>query len=151
MARESKAIEAIVEQLRTLGGLRIYEQVTVDKWNTYQFDYVGVLAVEDTREVIGLEDDSAFANRGYLDIYLLAGSQVKKQMNGKANLRESLCDISEKVENKLTNFVPTEYESNYERTMFAPMHFISSQVATYNDDETKGISLIVFRTFYYKA
>lgn len=151
MARESKAIEGVVEQLRTLPGLRIYEQVTIDKWNTYQFDYIGVLAVEDNREVIGLEDDSAFANRGTLDIYLLAGAQVKKQINGKANLREALCDISEKVENKLTNFIPPEYKSDYEQTIFAPMHFISSQVATYNDDETKGISLLIFRTIYYKA
>jgi hypothetical protein len=151
MARESKAVEEIVERLRTITGLRTYEMVTIDKWNTYQFDYVGVLAVEDTREVIGLEDDSAFANRGNLDIYLLVGSQVKKQMNGRANLRAALADICEKVENNLTNFVPASYESDYESTMFAPLHFMSAQVATYDDNETKGLSLMVFRTFYYKS
>lgn len=151
MARESKAIEEIVAELRTMSGLRVYEFVTVDKWNTYQFDYVGVLACEDNREVIGLEDDSAFANRGTLDVYILAGAQVKKQMNNKANLREALANISEAIENKLTNFVPQSYQSEYESTMFSPLHFISSQVATYNDDETKGITLMVFRTIYYKG
>jgi hypothetical protein len=151
MARESKATEEITNQLRTMTGLKVYDFVTVDKWNTYQFDYVGVLSCEDTREVIGLEDDSAFSNRGYLDIYLLAGSQVKKQINGKANLRESLANIVEAIENKLTNFVPAMYESNYESTMFSPLHFVNSQVATYNDDETKGISLLTFRTIYYKG
>lgn len=151
MARESKAVEEIVEQLKTMSGLRVYEFVTIDKWNTYQFDYVGVLAVEDNREVIALEDDSAFANRGTLDVYLLAGSQVKKQVNNKANLREALANISEAIENKLTNFVPVSYESEYESTLFSPLHFVSSQVATYNDDETKGITLLVFRTIYYKG
>lgn len=151
MARESKLIEEVVGKLKTITGLKVYDFVTVDKWNTYQFDYIGVLSCEDNREVIGLEDDSAFSNRGTLDIYLLAGAQVKKQLNGKANLRESLANIAEAVENKLTNFIPNAYDSDYESTMFAPMHFISSQVATYNDDETKGITLIVFRSIYYKG
>ena len=151
MARESKAIEQVSEQLKTMSGLRTYEFVTIDKWNTYQFDYVGVLSCEDTREVISLEDDSAFANRGQLDIYMLAGAQVKKQMNGKANLRETLANISEAIENKLTNFVPDSYESDYESTIFSPLHFLNSQVITYNDDETKGVSLIVFRTIYYRG
>lgn len=151
MARETEVVKSIVEELRTLSGIRIYEMVTIDKWNTYQFDYAGVLAVEDSREVVGLEDDSAFTNRGNLDIYILCGSQVKKKINGSANLREALSDISEMIENKLTNFVPSGYESQYETTMFAPLHFVSSQVATYNDDETKGLSLIVFRTYYYKS
>lgn len=151
MARESKLIEEVVSKLKTITGLRIYDFVTVDKWNTYQFDYIGVLSCEDNREVIGLEDDSAFSNRGTIDIYMLAGAQVKKQINGKANLRETLANISEAVENKLTNFIPLAYESDYETSIFAPMHFVSSQVATYNDDETKGITLIVFRTIYYKG
>lgn len=151
MARESKLIEEVVSKLKTITGLKVYDFVTVDKWNTYQFDYIGVLSCEDNREVIGLEDDSAFSNRGTLDIYLLAGAQVKKQINGKANLRESLANITEAVENKLTNFIPNAYDSDYESTIFAPMHFVSSQVATYNDDETKGITLIVFRSIYYKG
>lgn len=151
MARETEVVKSIVDEMRTLSAIRIYEMVTIDKWNTYQFDFAGVLAVEDSREVIGLEDDSAFVNRGNLDIYILCGSQVKKQMNGRANLREALADISERIENKLTNFVPPSYVSSYENTMFAPLHFVSSQVATYNDDETKGLGLMVFRTYYYKA
>jgi hypothetical protein len=151
MARESKAIESIYEQLKTLSGLKIYEQVMIDKWNTYQFDFIGILGTEDTREVIGLEDDSAFSNRGTLNFYMIIGSQVKKQNNGKANLRNSLASISEKVENKLANFMPSQYQSNFERTIFSKIHFVNSQAITFNDDETKGISLIQFRCYYYRA
>jgi hypothetical protein len=151
MARESKVVTALVDEMRTLSALRIYEMVTIDKWNTYQFDYAGVLAVEDTREVVGLEDDSAFSNRGTLDIYILCGAQVKRQVSGRGNLRDALLDISERIENKLTNFLPPSYESSYESTIFAPLHFVSSQIASYNDDETKGIGLIIFRTYYYKS
>lgn len=151
MARESKAIDSIVDHLKTMSGLRIYEQVLIDKWNTYQFDYVGILGSEDSREVIGLEDDSAFANRGTFNFYLLVGAQVKKQNNGKANLRNSLAEIVEKIENKLSNFVPSTYVSNFENTLFAPLHFVNSQAVTFNDDETKGISLVQFRCFYYRG
>jgi hypothetical protein len=151
MARESAVLTNIYERLQTIPGVRTYEQVLVDKWNTYQFDYVGILACEDSREVIGLEDDSAFSNKGTMDIYVLAGAQVKKQNNNRANLRERLGDLNELIENSLGNYKPTAYESDYETTIFAPLHFVSSQVATYSDDETKGLTLVVFRTIYYKG
>jgi hypothetical protein len=151
MARESTAVESIIAKLQTLSGIRVYDQVMIDKWNTYQFDFVGVLGTEDTREVIGLEDDSAFANRGTLNFYMLTGSQVKKQNNNKANLRNALATNVEKIENNLVNFVPERYVSNYENTYFSPLHFVSAQAVTFNDDETKGISLVQFRCYYYKG
>lgn len=152
MARESAALNSIASQLRTLSGIKVYDQVMIDKWNTYQFPFVGIMSGADSREVIGLEDDSAFANKGTLDIYLLIGVQVKKNATaGKANLREALADLSEAIENKLTNYTPEKYESDYERTYFAPVHFIDSQAVTFNDDETKGISFMTFRTIYYKG
>lgn len=64
MARESAALESVAGQLRTMAGVRVYDQVMIDKWNTYQFPFVGILGGSDSREVIGLEDDSAFANKG---------------------------------------------------------------------------------------
>lgn len=152
MARESAAIQSITDKLRTMSGVKVYDQVMLDKWNTYQFPFVGVLSGADSREVIGLEDDSAFANKGTLDIYLLVGVQVKKNSTaGKANLREALADLCEAIENKLTNYSPAVYESDYERTYFAPIHFIDAQAVTYNDDETKGISFMTFRTVYYRG
>jgi hypothetical protein len=124
----------------------------IDKWNTYQFPFVGILGGADSREVIGLEDDSAFANKGTIDMYLLVGVQVKKNSTaGKALLRETLADYAEAIENKLTNYNPPAYESNYERTYFAPVHFIDAQAITYNDDETKGIYFMTFRTTYYRG
>jgi hypothetical protein len=152
MARESAAIQSIANRLRTMSGVKVYDQVMLDKWNTYQFPFVGVLSGADSREVIGLEDDSAFANKGTLDIYLLVGVQVKKNSTaGKANLREALADLCEAIENKLTNYSPAVYESDYERTIFAPVHFIDSQAVTFNDDETKGISFMTFRMVYYRG
>lgn len=152
MARESAALQSIADQLRTLSGVKVYDQVMLDKWNTYQFPFIGILSGADSREVIGLEDDSAFANKGTMDMYLLIGVQVKKNATaGKANLREALANLAESVENKLTNFVPEKYESEYERTYFAPVHFIDSQAVTFNDDETKGISFMTFRTIYYRG
>jgi hypothetical protein len=152
MARESAALKSIADQLRTMSGVKVYDQVMLDKWNTYQFPFIGVLSGADSREVIGLEDDSAFANKGTLDVFLLVGVQVKKNATaGKANLREALADLSEAIENKLTNFKPDVYESDYERTIFAPVHFIDSQAVTFNDDETKGISFMTFRTVYYRG
>lgn len=152
MARESAALQSIADELRTMSGVKVYDQVMLDKWNTYQFPFVGILSGADTREVIGLEDDSAFSNKGTLDIYLLIGVQVKKNATaGKANLRESLANLAEAVENKLTNYEPPMYESDYERTYFAPVHFIDSQAITFNDDETKGISFMTFRTIYYRG
>lgn len=150
MARESEVAKNIIEKLKTMSGVRVYEQVFTDKWNTYGFDYIGLLAIEDSREVIGLEDDSAFSNRGIIDLFFLVGCSVKKQNNGKANLREALAGLCEEVEAKLTNYVPPRYESPYGKAFFTPVHFVSSQAATYNDDETKGISLMNFRLYYYK-
>lgn len=152
MARESAALQSVADQLRTMSGVRVYDQVMIDKWNTYQFPFVGILGGSDSREVIGLEDDSAFANKGQIDIYLLVGVQVKKNSTaGKALLRESLADYAEAIENKLTNYNPPVYESNYERTYYAPVHFIDAQAITYNDDETKGIYFMTFRTTYYRG
>jgi len=152
MARESAALQSIADQLRTMSGVRVYDQVMIDKWNTYQFPFVGILGGADTREVIGLEDDSAFANKGQIDMYLLVGVQVKKNTTaGKAILRENLADYAEAIENKLTNYNPPVYDSNYERTYFAPVHFIDAQAVTYNDDETKGIYFMTFRVVYYRS
>jgi len=152
MARESAALQSIADQLRTMSGVRVYDQVMIDKWNTYQFPFVGILGGADSREVIGLEDDSAFANKGTIDMYLLVGVQIKKNATaGKALLRETLADYAEAIENKLTNYNPPVYESNYERTYFAPVHFIDAQAITYNDDETKGIYFMTFRTNYYRG
>lgn len=151
MARESKAIEEIVYKLNTLSGIKVYEQVMIDKWNVYQFDYIGVLGCEDAREIISLEDDSGFNNRGSLTFYLLVGAQVKKQNNGKANLRNVLASIVERIENNLTNFTPARYESNFENSYFSPLQFVNAQAITYNEDETKGISLVQFRCYYYKG
>lgn len=152
MARESAALQSIADQLRTMSGIKVYDQVMIDKWNAYQFPYVGILGGADSREVIGLEDDSAFANKGTIDIYLLIGVQVKKNSTaGKALLRESLADYAEAIENKLLNFRPSSYESDYERTVFAPVHFVDAQAVTYNDDETKGIYFMTFRTNYYRG
>jgi len=124
----------------------------IDKWNTYQFPFVGILGGADTRGDIGLEDDSAVANKGQIDMYLLVGVQVKKNTTaGKAILRENLADYAEAIENKLTNYNPPVYDSNYERTYFAPVHFIDAQAVTYNDDETKGIYFMTFRVVYYRS
>ena len=79
MARESTAITSIVKELNKLQGIKVYEQVQIDKWNTYNFDFVGVMSGSDTRENELFEDDSAYANRGSLDIFLLVGVQVKKK------------------------------------------------------------------------
>ena len=152
MARESAALQSIADQLRTMSGIKVYDQVMIDKWNAYQFPYVGILGGSDSREVIGLEDDSAFANKGTIDIYLLIGVQVKKNSTaGKALLRESLADYAEAIEHKLLNFTPSTYESDFERRYFAPVHFVDAQAVTYNDDETKGIYFMTFRTNYYRG
>lgn len=151
MARESHFLKSVYDKLSTIPSVRIYEQVLIDKWNVYQFDYIGILACEDSREVIGMEDDSAFSNKGTLDIYILSGCQVKKQNNGKANLRERLANLSEQIEYKLSNYIAPPYKSDFENTYFSPLQFVSSQVATYSDEETKGISLLVMRSIYYKG
>ena len=42
MARESAAITSIIEELSKMEGVKVYDQVQIDKWNTYNFNYVGV-------------------------------------------------------------------------------------------------------------
>lgn len=152
MARESAALQSIADQLKTMSGVKVYDQVMIDKWNTYQFPFVGILGGSDSREVVSLEDDSAFANKGSIDVYLLVGAQVKKNVTaGKAILRETLADYAEAIENKLLNFKPAPYQSDFETTYFAPVHFVDAQAITYNDDETKGIYFMTFRTIYYRG
>lgn len=150
MARESTAITSIVKELNKLQGIKVYEQVQIDKWNTYNFDYVGVLSGSDTRENQLFEDDSALANRGSLEIYLLVGVQVKKSNTQKSLLRTSLADLCEKVEYMLQNHEINSYVTEYESTEFAPVHFVDSQAVTVSDDETKGIAFMTFRTLYYR-
>jgi hypothetical protein len=151
MARETAAIESITTQLRKMQGVKVYDQVQIDKWNTYGFDFVGVLSGADTRENELMEDDSAFANRGALDIYMLVGVQVKKSNTQKAVLRNALADLCEKVEYMLQNLDLGSYVTDFESTEFAPLHFVDSQAVTFSDDETKGVAFMTFRTLYYRS
>jgi hypothetical protein len=151
MARETAAIESITTQLRKMQGVKVYDQVQIDKWNTYGFDFVGVLSGADTRENELMEDDSAFANRGTLDIYMLVGVQVKKSNTQKAVLRNALADLCEKVEYMLQNLDLGSYVTDFESTEFAPLHFVDSQAVTFSDDETKGVAFMTFRTLYYRS
>lgn len=151
MARETAAIESITTQLRKMQGVKVYDQVQIDKWNTYGFDFVGVLSGADTRENELMEDDSAFANRGTLDIYMLVGVQVKKSNTQKAILRNALADLCEKVEYMLQNLDLGSYVTDFESTEFAPLHFVDSQAVTFSDDETKGVAFMTFRTLYYRS
>lgn len=150
MARESAAITSIVEELSKIEGVKVYDQVQIDKWNTYGFNFVGVLSGADTRENELFEDDSAYGNRGSLEIYLLVGVQVKKSNTQKAVLRNALADLCEKVEYMLQNHEISAYVTNYENTEFAPVHFVDSQAVTFSDDETKGVAFMTFRTLYYR-
>ena len=150
MARESTAITSIVQELNKLQGVKVYEQVQIDKWNTYNFDFVGVMSGSDTRENELFEDDSAYANRGSLDIFLLVGVQIKKSNTQKAVLRNALADLCEKVEYMLQNHEIGSYVTDFESTEFAPVHFVDSQAVTFSDDETKGIAFMTFRTLYYR-
>ena len=151
MARETAAIESIITQLRKMQGVKVYDQVQIDKWNTYGFDFVGVLSGADTRENELMEDDSAFANRGTLDVYMLVGVQVKKSNTQKAVLRNALADLCEKVEYMLQNLDLGSYVTDFESTEFAPLHFVDSQAVTFSDDETKGVAFMTFRTLYYRS
>lgn len=150
MARESAAITSVVEELSKIEGVKVYDQVQIDKWNTYGFNFVGVLSGADTRENELFEDDSAYANRGSLEIYLLVGVQVKKSNTQKAVLRNALADLCEKVEYMLQNHEISSYVTDYENTEFAPVHFVDSQAVTFSDDETKGVAFMTFRTLYYR-
>lgn len=151
MARETKAVKDIAAKLNELQGVRVYETINVDKWDTLQFDYIGILHSEDTRELEPLEDNSAMVNRGSIELYLLLGASVKKSTTNKGLLREALADLCERVENKLHNQEIETYISDYETTFFAPIHFVGSQVIQYNDDQTKGMALMTFRTKYIRS
>jgi hypothetical protein len=151
MARESTALNGITQLLREMSGVRVYDIITVDKWDTLQFNYVGILHCEDTRELEPLEDNSAMVNRGQMEIYLLVGAQVKKSATNKSGIRNALADICEQVEYKLHNVTIPSYVSDIENAEFAPLHFVSSQALQYNDDNTKGLSLMVFRSKYIRS
>ena len=151
MARESTALNGIAELLRQINGVRVYDVITIDKWDTLQFNYVGILHCEDTRELEPLEDNSAMVNRGQLEIYLLVGCAVKKSATNKNSIRNALAELCEQVEYKLHNTILESYVSEIENAEFAPLHFISQQALQYNDENTKGISLMVFRSKYIRS
>lgn len=151
MAREKIAVNGICEYLNQLSGVKVYEQVWMDKWDSYAFNFVGVLASQDERYSETLEDSMALTNLGKIDVFILCGVQVKKSaILGKANLRNALQDICEMVEYKLHNKQIEDYISDYETCEFAPIHFVSSEPLTYAEDESKGCALMTFRIFYTK-
>ena len=149
MSREKHLTDAIVEKLGTMTGVRIYEQILLHKYESYQFDYVGIYGSTDERFTESLENMAAVADLGKIDIFLLLGNQVKKQPTlGKASLRYAMQDLAEKVEWCLTDLEIERYESDFERTTFSSVHFIASEPVTFSDDETKGLTLMTFRIFY---
>lgn len=149
MAREQHIADALVEKLKTLSGIRVYEQIMIDKYTTYQFDYVGIFGSTDSRIVESLEDMSAVTNMGSIDVYLLCGNQVKKSPTlGKAKLRYAMQELCEKVEWCLQNLSIEDYKSDYEQTEFSKVHYIGNEPVTFNDDETMGLSIMTFRIFY---
>ena len=151
MSREKQVINAIFDRLSRLPNLKTYEQVTFDKWNLYSFDYVGIYSTADERLTEALEDNSAIARQGKLDIYLLVGNAVKKSPTlGKALLRNAMQDTCELIEYTLTNLLIDYYISDYGDTVFSPLHYISTDNVAYIDDETKGVSLMTFRAYYFK-
>ena len=150
MARESQAISGIVEQLNTIENLKVYEHVQIDKWNSYSFNYVGILSGSDSRDSETFENDTSILNRGQLEIYILVGCQIKKTIANKAILRNTLADLCEIIEYKLHNLQLKGYLTEFEATDFAPLSFVDAQAITFSDDETKGISLMTFKTIYYR-
>lgn len=150
MARETKAIAGVIERLQTIEDVKVYEHIQIDKWNTYTFDYIGVLSASDTRESEVFENDTAILNRGIMEFYLLVGSSVKKNTNNKAVLRTALANLCEKIEYKLHNHKIEGYLTDFEATEFTPLTFVDAQNITYSDDETKGISIMTFKTIYYR-
>lgn len=149
MSREQHISEAIAEQLKTISGIRVYEQVMMNKFETYQFDYVGLYGSTDERMVESLEDLSSVANMGKIDIYLLCGNSVKKSPTlGVAKLRNAMQELCEKVEYHLQNMQPERYNSDFEQTDFSPVNYIASEPVTFTDDETKGLTIMTFRVFY---
>jgi hypothetical protein len=121
----------------------------MNKFETYQFDFVGIYGSTDERIVESLEDLSSVANIGRIDVYLLCGNSVKKNATlGIARLRNAMQDLNEKVEHVLQNYVPSRYDSDYEATDFSPISYSASEPVTFTDDETKGLSIMTFRVFY---
>lgn len=149
MSREKHLTDAIASQLNTLSGVRVYEQILLHKYESYQFDYVGIYGSTDERYTEALEDMSAVSDLGKIDVFLLLGNAVKKQPTiGKASLRYAMQDLAEKVEWSLTDLEVESYLSEYEKTSFSTVHFIGSEPVTFSDDETKGLTLMTFRIFY---
>lgn len=149
MSREKHLTDAITEQLNTMSGVRVYEQVLLHKYESYQFDYVGIYGATDERFTESLENMSAVSDLGKIDVFLLLGNAVKKQPTlGKASLRYAMQDLAEKVEWCLTDLELEKYVSDYEQTTFSSVHFIGSEPVTFSDDETKGLTLMTFRIFY---
>lgn len=151
MSREQHISDSIVDRLKTLSGVRVYEQIILNKYDAYQFDYVGIYGATDERYTESLEDMTAVTNLGKIDLYLLCGNSVKKSPTlGKAKLRYAMQELTEKVEWCLHNYEIESYESDYEKTQFSAVHYIASEPVTFNDDETNGLSMMTFRIFYTK-
>lgn len=149
MSREKHLTDAIVDKLGTLTGVRTYEQILLHKYESYQFDYVGIYGSTDERFTESFEDMSAVSVLGKIDVFLLLGNQVKKQPTlGKASLRYAMQDLSEKIEWCLSDLEIEPYVSDFEQTTFSSVHFIASEPITFSDDETKGLTLMTFRIFY---
>jgi len=149
MSREKHITEGVLEKLNSIGGVRVYEQVVMNKIETYQYDFIGIYGSTDERTVESFEDMSAISHLGQIDLYLLCGSSVKKSTSvGNGKLRYSMQDLTERVENCLGDAEFDNYVSNYENTYFSTLHFISAEPISFNDDETKGLSLMTFRVLY---
>jgi hypothetical protein len=78
MSREKHITDAIIEKLGMMSGVRIYEQILLNKYETYQFDYVGIYGSTDERFTESMEDMSAVADLGKVDLFILLGNSVKK-------------------------------------------------------------------------
>jgi hypothetical protein len=149
MSREKHVSDAVLEALNSIGGVRVYEQVMMNKIDNYQYDFIGIYGSTDERTTESFEDMSAVSHLGQIDVYLLCGTSVKKTPTlGSGKLRYAMQDLCERVENTLENYELDKYVSNFETSYFSPMHYISSEPISFNDDETKGLSLMTFRVFY---
>ena len=151
MSREQHICDAITDRLKTLSGVRVYDQILIQKYETYQFDYVGVYGSTDERFTESLEDMTAVTNLGKIDVYIVCGNSVKKSPTvGKAHLRNAMQALCEQVEYILHNYQIERYQSDYEVTDYSAIHFIAQEPITFDDDETKGLSIMTFRIFYTK-
>ncbi len=149
MSREKHITDAIIEKLGMMSGVRVYEQILLNKYETYQFDYVGIYGSTDERFTESMEDMSAVADLGKVDLFILLGNSVKKTPTlGAGKLRHAMQELAERVEYALQDLRIEFYKSDYETTTFSPVHYISSEPITYSDDETKGLTLMTFRIFY---